>query len=178
MTISQKQGQTIEWLLGQLEQNGDRPAPPLRRPPVPPRRCGAYARSTGRPCARKPLANGRCRNHGGLSTGPRTAEGLQRIAHAQKTRWARWRVQNPRLFITLSKRHERRLRKLLPTVAEMTSMPATNDRAERRQVDRMPKWQVNRLQSQAQMEIDKQLAAYLDQANPEPRQRFYTRRRR
>jgi len=38
-------------------------------------KCGAFARSTGKPCQRKPLANGRCRNHGGLSTGPTTLEG-------------------------------------------------------------------------------------------------------
>lgn len=32
--------------------------------------CGAHARSTGQPCKAKALANGRCRLHGGLSTGP------------------------------------------------------------------------------------------------------------
>jgi hypothetical protein len=39
------------------------------------KRCSAYARSTGLPCRAKALENGRCRNHGGLSTGPKTAEG-------------------------------------------------------------------------------------------------------
>jgi len=39
------------------------------------KRCGAYARSTGLPCKAKALPNGKCRNHGGLSTGPKTAEG-------------------------------------------------------------------------------------------------------
>ena len=41
-------------------------------------RCGAFARSTGLPCRRKPVMtedgrvrNGRCLNHGGHSTGPR-----------------------------------------------------------------------------------------------------------
>jgi hypothetical protein len=29
-----------------------------------------------------------CRFHGGLSTGPRTAEGKARIAEAQRRRWA------------------------------------------------------------------------------------------
>ena len=38
-------------------------------------RCGAYARSTGSPCKAQALANGRCRNHGGMSTGPKTTEG-------------------------------------------------------------------------------------------------------
>ena len=37
--------------------------------------CGAYARSTGLPCKAMGLENGRCRNHGGLSTGPKTKEG-------------------------------------------------------------------------------------------------------
>ncbi len=41
-------------------------------------KCGAFARSTGKPCQRKPLANGRCRNHGGLSTGPKTQDGKAR----------------------------------------------------------------------------------------------------
>jgi hypothetical protein len=38
-------------------------------------KCGAFARSTGKPCRMKALANGRCRLHGGLSTGPKTVEG-------------------------------------------------------------------------------------------------------
>ena len=41
-------------------------------------RCGAYARSTGEPCKAKAMKNGRCRNHGGLSTGPKTPEGKAR----------------------------------------------------------------------------------------------------
>jgi len=48
------------------------------RPPVAPKyrtRCGAFARSTGKPCRRFALANGKCRNHGGLSKGPITADG-------------------------------------------------------------------------------------------------------
>jgi hypothetical protein len=40
--------------------------------------CGARAKSTGKPCQAKALANGRCRLHGGLSTGPRTEEGRRR----------------------------------------------------------------------------------------------------
>ena len=34
----------------------------------------------------------RCHFHGGLSTGPNTAEGKERIAAAQRLRWARWRA--------------------------------------------------------------------------------------
>jgi hypothetical protein len=48
--------------------------------------CGAYSRSTGKRCIAKALANGRCRNHGGLSTGPKSVEGRARIALATKVR--------------------------------------------------------------------------------------------
>ena len=41
-------------------------------------KCGAFARSTGKPCRMKALANGRCRLHGGLSTGPKTQEGREK----------------------------------------------------------------------------------------------------
>jgi hypothetical protein len=47
--------------------------------------CGAWARSAGRPCIRKPVlgedgrpVNGRCPSHGGESTGAKTLEGKQR----------------------------------------------------------------------------------------------------
>ncbi len=45
-------------------------------------RCGARTRA-GTPCRRWPMPNGRCRLHGGCSTGPRTAEGLARLAAAR-----------------------------------------------------------------------------------------------
>lgn len=45
--------------------------------------CGAYARSTGKPCqAKLLLRGGRCKLHGGMSTGPRTAEGKERALAA------------------------------------------------------------------------------------------------
>ncbi len=46
-------------------------------------RCGAKAKSTGEPCQGPAMPNGRCRLHGGLSTGPKTEEGRRRIAKAQ-----------------------------------------------------------------------------------------------
>jgi hypothetical protein len=70
------------------------PATFVERSPT--RRCGANTR-LGRPCIRKPLANGRCANHGGLSTGPKTEAGRQRISQAQKRRWADWRHARPPL---------------------------------------------------------------------------------
>ena len=51
-------------------------------------RCGAFARSTGQPCKAKGLANGRCKNHGGMSTGPKTPEGRQAISQATRKRMA------------------------------------------------------------------------------------------
>lgn len=50
--------------------------------------CGAHARSTGKPCQAPPRANGRCKLHGGKSTGPRTPEGKARVAAANRRRWA------------------------------------------------------------------------------------------
>jgi hypothetical protein len=44
-------------------------------------RCGAKTRR-GTPCQCPAMANGRCRLHGGLSTGPKTAEGIERIRRA------------------------------------------------------------------------------------------------
>ncbi len=58
--------------------HGNRPGDYAKAP-----RCGARTRSGG--CCRQPaMKNGRCRMHGGLSTGPRTAEGL---ARSQRARW-------------------------------------------------------------------------------------------
>ena len=58
--------------------HGNRPGDYAKAP-----RCGAHTRSGG--CCRQPaMKNGRCRMHGGLSTGPRTAEGL---ARARRARW-------------------------------------------------------------------------------------------
>ena len=78
--------------MGINRNTGDPITPKSERP-----RCGAKTRAGGR-C--KALAawdrrkdeprNGRCRLHGGLSTGPRTAEGLQRTLDALRAGRARW----------------------------------------------------------------------------------------
>lgn len=53
--------------------------------------CGAYARSTGKPCQCKLLyRGGRCRLHGGLSTGPKTAEGKAKALQVMRDGWRRW----------------------------------------------------------------------------------------
>jgi hypothetical protein len=47
-------------------------------------RCGAKNRA-GCPCRAPAMKNGRCRMHGGASTGPKTAEGRARIRAANTT---------------------------------------------------------------------------------------------
>ncbi|MEM8617790.1 MAG: HGGxSTG domain-containing protein [Pseudomonadota bacterium] len=55
--------------------------------------CGAKTRK-GHPCRMKSEpGKRRCKFHGGLSTGPRTKEGKQRIAEAQRKRWAAHRAR-------------------------------------------------------------------------------------
>jgi len=73
-----------------------------RDPPLPSRpqqrkadrpRCGALARSTGKPCkAPGKGRGGRCRRHGGASTGPRTEDGMARLKAAVRERWRKWRA--------------------------------------------------------------------------------------
>ncbi len=59
--------------------NGSAPGDFLAAP-----RCGARTRAGG--CCRQPaMRNGRCRMHGGPSTGPRTAAGRARCAAARRT---------------------------------------------------------------------------------------------
>jgi hypothetical protein len=65
-------------------------------------RCGAKTRR-GTVCQCPAMRNGRCRLHGGLSTGPKTAEGIRRIQaavtkHGRRTQAAeRHRVEFQRL---------------------------------------------------------------------------------
>ena len=45
--------------------------------------CGAKARTNfNKPCRQPAMANGRCRLHGGKSTGPRTEKGRKRMKEA------------------------------------------------------------------------------------------------
>jgi hypothetical protein len=54
--------------------------------------CGAFARSTGKPCqAPGNGRGGRCKLHGGMSTGPKTELGRRRLQEAMKERWLRTR---------------------------------------------------------------------------------------
>ena len=58
--------------------------------------CGAFARSTGKPCAAPGNGRGgRCKLHGGMSTGPKTEQGRQRLREAMRRRWLRKRGEQP-----------------------------------------------------------------------------------
>jgi hypothetical protein len=100
-------GVALEWILKALEGQGVNIAArqPLARiaqkmpdpfttamRPAPPSTCGAQTRK-GMPCRCKPVpGKRRCKFHGGLSTGPKTAEGRDRIAEAQRKRWQAYRA--------------------------------------------------------------------------------------
>ena len=60
-------------------------------------RCGAKGKRTGQPCRGAAMLNGRCRMHGGGSTGARTPEGQARCRaaswkHGQRDAEARHRA--------------------------------------------------------------------------------------
>ena len=56
-------------------------------------RCGAKTRAGG-PCLRQPVpGRSRCPNHGGLSTGPRSLEGMARTLAALRAGYAAWRAR-------------------------------------------------------------------------------------
>lgn len=50
-------------------------------------KCGAMCKTTGEPCKAQPTQRGRCRLHGGLSTGPVTEHGLNSLRLASKKRF-------------------------------------------------------------------------------------------
>jgi hypothetical protein len=67
-------------------------------------RCGAKTRC-GSLCKQPAMKSGRCRLHGGKSTGPRTPEGRRRIAEAnfRHGRYTKQTKQQQREFRTLLK---------------------------------------------------------------------------
>ncbi len=79
----------IEYLMPLLYKNGM-----LRKSDPETTLCGARTRR-GTRCQCLPVTGrNRCKFHGGLSSGPKTAAGRERIAEAQRERWRRWRTQN------------------------------------------------------------------------------------
>ena len=63
-------------------------------------RCGARTRS-GNPCRSPAMPNGRCRMHGGASTGPRTAEGIEAIRKA-RAKHGRYSAEMAKLRSTIA----------------------------------------------------------------------------
>jgi hypothetical protein len=57
-------------------------------------RCLAYARTTGQPCKNASMPNGRCRMHGGKSTG-------RPITHGLRTRKSKQNVTEVKYLINL-----------------------------------------------------------------------------
>lgn len=70
---------------------GKRGNPRLNEVP-PRRRCGAKTRS-GTPCKHWAMKNGRCRLHGGMSTGAKTPSGKARAIAALREGWERWNTE-------------------------------------------------------------------------------------
>ena len=73
--MTKKAGRPHERRRGWLKNRN--PPGDFRRAP----RCGAKTRR-GTLCQCPAMPNGRCRLHGGLSTGPKTADGIERIRRA------------------------------------------------------------------------------------------------
>ncbi|MGH6933021.1 MAG: HGGxSTG domain-containing protein, partial [Dongiaceae bacterium] len=78
-------------------------------------RCGAGTRHGG-DCRQPAMANGRCRFHGGKSTGPRSAEGLARARAARRSHGG-YSAE----IIELRKTAAYRVRRLRALLAAMTS---------------------------------------------------------
>jgi hypothetical protein len=85
--------------------------------------CGAYARKTGNPCLGRPMKNGRCKFHGGKSTGATSIEGKKRVADATRQRmlngqqklalegYKKWLESGGRLYLSESQKTRWKLRK-------------------------------------------------------------------
>ena len=82
-------------------------------------RCGAKTRK-GTPCQAPAMKNGRCRLHGGKSTGPKTQEGIERIrqAHIKRGEYTQESMASRKEFKAL-------LRELKRTVNEINDKGIT-----------------------------------------------------
>ena len=69
------------------------------------RQCGAKTRA-GSPCRSPAMCNGRCRMHGGASTGPRTPEGL---ARSRRAHWKHGRYSEEARALRRQLREQARL---------------------------------------------------------------------
>lgn len=82
------------------------------------RLCGARTRSGG-PCRKPAMKNGRCRLHGGESTGPRTPEGLKR---SRRARWKHGRYAAEKI------KSRRKTRALIRLAREICAVMAEKNR--------------------------------------------------
>lgn len=64
-------------------------------------KCGAQSRN-GTPCKNSAMKNGRCRLHGGLSTGPKTMEGLAKCGNWKHGRYSKREKERQELIQKLS----------------------------------------------------------------------------
>jgi len=78
--------QFIELCNARLERVDERRQQRQPAPRKQPAKCGAFARSTGNSCQKKALANGRCRNHGGVEYGAEDAGGEGKGSGEPKTK--------------------------------------------------------------------------------------------
>ncbi len=116
--------------------NGNPPGDPSKAP-----RCGAKTRR-GTPCQAPAMPNGRCRMHGGASTGPRTPEGLDR------SRKANWKTGK---YSTEARAWRRILRtsfRVLYATGVLTPQPPSRAREpypwELDELEAWPKWESGR----------------------------------
>jgi hypothetical protein len=76
-------------------------------------RCGARTRA-GTTCKAPAMGAGKCRLHGGRSTGPKTAEGLQRIVRARTVHGGRGaEMRELRRLIRALREEQRRVQELV-----------------------------------------------------------------
>ena len=73
-------------------------------------KCNATAKTTGKQCQQPAMKNGKCRFHGGKSTGPRTPEGLRK---SQRANWKHGR------YSAEAKQDQRMIRRLVRESREM-----------------------------------------------------------
>ena len=180
-----KRSETQNWLDQQLEHHrrhgvgglrATRPVSPALALPKDADPSSTWCRAKtrrGTSCRRKGTGKGgRCRLHGGKSTGPKTQEGLDRIAAAQRKRWQCWRAANPRIIPAISRRHELRLLKVFNQHQHAMMKPSEEP------AKQAPQAYEARLRRHAQREAENARGRELAALHQEERQRFAKRSER
>jgi hypothetical protein len=114
--------------------NGNPPGDPSKSP-----RCGAKSKRTGLPCRaagikKSPGVYGRCRVHGGRSTGPKTPEGKKAASHQKHGKYSRAEIKRKREWRLRIQRFRLELAALERDVNRMLRAR----RAEQKHVDNAP----------------------------------------